>query len=203
MKKLRMWAGLLMLASSVAVATPADNLRQRLAKIGQFSADFSQRVMSPEGKTIHQAQGHFVIAKPGKLNWQETKPSQDKIIADGHTIWYYSPMLEQVTIYSARNAIVHTPFILLADQRTATWKGYQVIRKGQTYQVSAPSHPQQSKFSLQFNDANQISEFIVTDNQGQRSEFKLSHFKLNPKIKAKLFSFTVPKGTQVDDQRQH
>ncbi|MFM2476922.1 outer membrane lipoprotein chaperone LolA [Celerinatantimonas sp. MCCC 1A17872] len=203
MRQLRILAAIfLLLLSPLVMANPASDLRHKLEKISHFGADFSQTVISPEGKTIHQGKGHFVIAKPGKLHWQETHPGDDEIISDGKTIWYYSPMVEQVTIYNTSQAIVHTPFILLADQREKTWQGYKVAQHDGVYTVSSKDSSQQVTFSLRFAKTGDISEFTVVDNQGQHSEFKLSHFNLNPDIQSGTFSFKVPDGTQIDDQRQ-
>lgn len=191
-----------LLLSSVVMANPASELRHRLEKISHFGADFSQTVISPEGKVIHQGKGHFVIAKPGKLHWQETHPGDDEIISDGKTIWYYSPMVEQVTIYNTSQAIVHTPFILLADQREKTWQEYQVKLHDGVYTVSSKDPSKQVTFSLSFGKTGDISEFTVVDSQGQHSKFKLTHFNLHPDIQPGIFSFKVPDGTQIDDQRQ-
>ncbi|CAG9296572.1 outer membrane lipoprotein chaperone LolA [Celerinatantimonas diazotrophica] len=203
MRQLRILGAIVyLLLSPLVMANPASDLRHKLEKISHFGADFSQTVISPEGKVIHRGKGHFVIAKPGKLHWQETHPGHDEIISDGKTIWYYSPMVEQVTIYNTSQAIVHTPFILLTDQREKTWKQYQVKQHDGVYTVSSKDPSQLVTFSLSFGKTGNIREFTVVDGQGQHSEFKLTHFNLHPDIQPGIFSFKVPKGTQIDDQRQ-
>ncbi|MFM2483922.1 outer membrane lipoprotein chaperone LolA [Celerinatantimonas yamalensis] len=202
MKKLRTVVLLLVFISPAVLANAEQTLRTKLQAISQFSADFSQTVVSPDGKVIHQAYGHLVIAKPGKLHWQVMRPNHDEIISNGQTIWYYSPIVEQVSIYNTSDAIVHTPFILLADQRPSTWVGYKVSATKQKYTVTSTHDSQQPAFTVQFDSKDHINEFDVIDNQGQRSEFKLSHFNAKPNIAAGEFSFAIPSGTEIDDQRQ-
>lgn len=191
----------LILVPSLVWADAASQLRAKLVPMQQFSADFAQTVISPEGKTIHEAQGQLVMAKPGKVFWQEQSPGDDEIISDGHTIWYYSPMVEQVSIYDANDAIAHTPFILLANQSSSLWKDYQVkaVKKG--FQVSSKSDSEQPTFVIYF-DGKKIRQFDVVDAQGQRSEFVLSHFVTTLKKHPEGFKFTVPEGIDIDDQRQ-
>ncbi|MFM2483416.1 outer membrane lipoprotein chaperone LolA [Celerinatantimonas sp. YJH-8] len=190
------------LSSFLVMADPMSDLQAKLQPIEHFSADFQQTVISPEGKTVHQAQGRLVMAKPGKVFWQEQSPGDDQIISDGRTIWYYSPMVEQVSIYNASDAIAHTPFILLADPRAKSWSSYQVRQvQADSYRVTSKEDHQQPTFTIVFN-GDAIQEFDVTDSQGQQSRFKLAHFNLTPRINVKQFVFTVPQGVEIDDQRQ-
>ncbi len=41
---------------------------------------------------------------------------------------------------------------------------------------------------------------MVIEEQGQRSEFELTHKKINKKVDDSLYEFKIPKGVEVDDQ---
>lgn len=201
MKLMRMMVIMTAFMSQCVLADAASTLREKLHPIQHFSANFEQTVISPQGKVIHQASGKLVIAKPGKLNWQELHPEQDQIISNGKTIWYYSPIVEQVSIYNTTDAIAHTPFILLADQRKKVWQGYRISLIKDGFKVESKTDTQQPAFTLSFDKQGAIREFDVIDHQGQRSEFKLSHFDLHPVIRSNDFMFKVPEGVAIDDQR--
>ncbi|CAG9001044.1 MAG: Outer-membrane lipoprotein carrier protein [Candidatus Celerinatantimonas neptuna] len=201
MKLMRMMVVLMAFISQYALADAASTLRAKLHPIQQFSANFEQTVISPQGKVIHRASGKLVIAKPGKLNWQERHPEQDQIISNGKTIWYYSPIVEQVSIYNTTDAIAHTPFILLADQRKEVWQNYRVNTVKTGFKVESKTDSQQPSFIISFDKQGAIREFDVVDHQGQRSEFKLSHFNLHPRVRSGDFMFKVPDGVAIDDQR--
>lgn len=47
----------------------------------------------------------------------------------------------------------------------------------------------------------EITEFAVVEQDGQKSRFELGNVK-NVSPSPSLFSFTVPEGVELDDQRQ-
>lgn len=192
------------LTSFAVMANGSDlsaELRQQLGQFDGFNAEFKQNVTSAQQQLVYEGRGQLSIAKPGKLRWEQREPDQDQIISDGQTIWYYSPFVEQVSIYNTDDAIANTPFILLTDQRESLWQGYQVDLKDGWYWVASKEDANQPKFAISFSESGDIASFVIVDNQGQRSEFSLSAFNRQSAFSADLFSFTVPEGTSVDDQR--
>jgi outer membrane lipoprotein carrier protein len=189
------------MGGALAQTPEAGELRQKLSLIEGFKAEFTQTVTSSEAEVIHQGLGFLSIAKPGKLRWVEIEPEQDEIISDGQTIWYYSPFVEQVSIYNTTDAIADTPFILLADQSESLWEHYRVSIKDHWYWVSSLEQSNQPLFALSFTDEGSIAVFAIVDTQGQRSEFVLSNFQRQAEFDAATFVFTVPDGIAIDDQR--
>ena len=55
-------------------------------------------------------------------------------------------------------------------------------------------------FQIQINAKGVIQAFNVIEQDGQQSRFAFTHFKMQ-KPDASLFTFKVPKGVEVDDQR--
>ncbi|MDO6684986.1 MULTISPECIES: outer membrane lipoprotein chaperone LolA [unclassified Agarivorans] len=190
------------LVSGQAVAADAAaELKQHLADLQGFQAQFKQTVIDADGVNIHEAEGKLSLARPAKLNWQQVMPEQDMIVSDGSTIWYYSPFVEQVTIMDAGEAINQSPFILLADDRKESWQNYQVEKLEQGYLVKSKQDPMQAAFWVKLNADSSISRFDIIESTGQRSEFTLDSFKANPKFDSKLFQFDIPANTMIDDQR--
>ncbi|MCV6004971.1 outer membrane lipoprotein chaperone LolA, partial [Escherichia coli] len=77
------------------------------------SADFSKKVISAEGETVMEGEGTVEIARPSLFRWSTTFPDENLLISDGKTLWYYSPFIEQVSIYWQEQATEQTPFVLL------------------------------------------------------------------------------------------
>ena len=42
-------------------------------------------------------------------------PQETQIIADGKTLWYYDPFVQQVTAQWVKDAVNNTPFVLLTS----------------------------------------------------------------------------------------
>ena len=182
--------------------TDASLLKEKLAKFQQINAEFAQVVTNPEGETLNESQGKLTISRPGKFRWQVITPEEELIVSDGKTMWLYSPFIEQVTLINLSDAIEGTPFVLLSGANDKQWQSYQVSRENNQFTVK-DSDPQEqnNSFVFEFNDAGNISRFVVIEEQGQRSEFKLMHKPLTQKIETGYFSFQIPDGVEIDDQR--
>ena len=100
---------LLTLISTTVFAEPKDALNERLALTEGFSALFSQTVISPDKEVILEGEGEVEIARPSLFRWTTLMPDENVLVSDGKTLWYYSPFIEQVTIYWQEQATAQTP----------------------------------------------------------------------------------------------
>lgn len=187
--------------SANALSADAQQLKDKLAVFEQINATFTQKVSSAEGKLLNKSTGEMTISRPGKFHWQVITPEEDLIVSDGKTIWYYSPFIEQVTLINFADAITGTPFALLAGATKAQWADYVVTKKGNIFSVTNPKQVQATRFIFEFDNNNNINKFIVIEEQGQRSEFLLTHKKVLTPIDDAMFKFNIPAGVEVDDQR--
>ncbi|EAR56358.1 hypothetical outer membrane lipoprotein carrier protein [Photobacterium sp. SKA34] len=71
MKKLwlRMLVAVPLLAVTSAWATPQQALSSRLDKVNAFSANFTQKVISPDGETLVDGTGDLSIKRPNLFRW--------------------------------------------------------------------------------------------------------------------------------------
>ncbi|MFT6987328.1 MAG: outer membrane lipoprotein carrier protein [Psychromonas sp.] len=182
--------------------TDAGLLKEKLAKFSQINAEFSQVVTSPEGNLLNESWGKLTISRPGKFRWQVITPEEELIVSDGKTMWLYSPFIEQVTLVNLSDAIEGTPFVLLSGATEKQWDNYTVKMKDNKFTIKNADHQlHDNTFIFEFNDADNISKFTVIEEQGQQSEFKLSHKSLTAPLKADFFDFQIPVGVDIDDQR--
>ena len=182
--------------------TDAALLKEKLAKFSQINAEFSQVVTSQEGNVLNESWGKLTISRPGKFRWQVITPEEELIVSDGKTMWLYSPFIEQVTLINLSDAIEGTPFVLLSGANENQWANYLVKKENNQFTVKgADAQVQDSTFIFEFNDAGNISKFVVIEEQGQHSEFKLSHKPLTENLTAGYFDFQIPAGVEIDDQR--
>lgn len=197
MKKL---AALLFMSFSV-LATPKDELSQRLQLTEGFSADFSQQVTSPEGEVVMEGEGKVEIARPSLFRWTTTLPDENVLVSDGQNLWYYSPFIEQVSIYRQEQATEQTPFILLTRDRASDWDSYTVSQQGDMFTlVPTALDSNQGQFKLEIDAQGAVKGFSVIEQDGQKSAFAFDNIDLS-RPKAERFTFTIPQGVEVDDQR--
>ncbi|EJE4552981.1 outer membrane lipoprotein chaperone LolA [Vibrio parahaemolyticus] len=182
-------------------ASPKDELNKRLAMNEGFSADFSQQVISPEGETVMEGEGSVEIARPSLFRWTTTFPDENLLVSDGKTLWYYSPFIEQVSIYWQEQATEQTPFVLLTRNRASDWDNYKISQKGNEFTlIPTAVDSTQGQFQINIDAKGVVKGFNVIEQDGQKGLFTFSNVKLG-KPKADRFTFTVPKGVEVDDQR--
>lgn len=205
MKKL--WLGMLvavpMLATtSVWAATPQQALSSRLDKVNAFSANFTQKVISPDGETLVDGTGDLSIKRPNLFRWDTKTPDESLLVSDGKTVWYYSPFVEQVTAMWLKDATAQTPFVLLTRNNEKDWSRYNVKQLADTFTLTPKDKTaSMDKFIVTVSKDGQVRNFSVVETDGQRSNYTLSKFTRTTPA-ADLFKFTPPKGVELDDQRQ-
>jgi outer membrane lipoprotein carrier protein len=177
-----------------------EELQGQLAQLKPFSADFTQTVTSAEGDNLSTAKGSMQLQRPNQFRWETTSPDEQLIVSNGKSLWFYNPFVEQVSIYSLKDAIANTPFMLIAGTEQSAWKDYRVTKTSGVYTVITPNDPAATKFTLQFKQG-EISQFSVQEQQGQNSQFVLTNHKTMNKMDPALFNFIIPEDTDIDDQR--
>lgn len=198
---MKKFAVLLLLSSSV-MAAPKDELSKRLQMSDGFSANFTQQLISPEGEVLTQGAGKVDISRPSLFRWETTSPDENLLVSDGKSLWYYSPFIQQVSIYSQEQAIEQTPFILLTRNRASDWDSYKVSQQGDLFTLLPTAvESNQGTFKLEIDKKGAVKGFSVIEQDGQKSEFKFNNINLS-KPSADYFTFSVPEGVEVDDQRK-
>ena len=189
------------LFSTAYATSPKDELNKRLSMNNGFSADFSQQVISPEGETIMEGEGTVEIARPSLFRWSTTFPDENLLVSDGKTLWYYSPFIDQVSIYWQEQATEQTPFFLLTRNRASDWNNYKISQKGDQFTlIPTTVDSTQGQFQINIDAKGVVKGFNVVEQDGQKGLFTFNNVKLG-KPKADRFTFTIPNGVEVDDQR--
>ncbi|MFT6917994.1 MAG: outer membrane lipoprotein carrier protein [Cognaticolwellia sp.] len=179
-------------------------LMAKLAKIEFFSAEFNQQIFDQAGNKLQQGSGLLAVSKPNLVNWQTTMPDESLIVSDGKNLWFYDPFVEQVSVYTLESAIANTPILLITSNNEQLWQDYSVNQlTANRYLISANNENARVK-SLELSFVQKLNHlelaaFNILDATGQLSVITLTHQDKAPK--ASLFTFSVPEGVYLDDQR--
>lgn len=204
--------GTMLVALTAAVLSTANAhddepqaLLARLNHLTTLEADFAQQVTDAQGELVQQLHGHLALARPNLLYWQSDAPDEMVMVADGQNLWYYNPFVEQVTIYQQQNAIAQSPLLLLLDGTSDAWEHYEIKVEGASFALQPlPSASSAQSLQLVFAEHGspaQLTRIILDDGQGQISTIELENVTLNQPVDKQLFTFKVPAGVDVDDQR--
>ncbi|GAL12260.1 outer membrane lipoprotein carrier protein LolA [Vibrio astriarenae] len=173
----------LLLVSSTAFAGAQQELSERLSISDGFSADFTQVVTSPEGDVVMEGEGTVEIARPSLFRWTTTLPDENVLVSDGQSIWYYSPFIEQVSIFWQEQAAAQTPFILLTRDQESDWDNYQVSQQQDVFTLVPTSQDvNQGTFQIVINDAGEVSGFKVIEQDGQKGDYTFSNLSTKAPI---------------------
>ncbi|EGR0062981.1 TPA: outer membrane lipoprotein chaperone LolA [Vibrio vulnificus] len=197
---MKKWLVVFFLSAS-ALANPQQELNQRLGMNDGFSANFNQTVTSPDGEVVMEGEGSVDIARPSLFRWSTSLPDENLLVSDGKTLWYYSPFIEQVSIYWQEQAVQQTPFVLLTRNQSSDWENYQITQDGNMFTlVPKAADSTQGQFQIDIDAKGIVHGFNVIEQDGQKGIFKFTDIKLE-KPAAARFTFNVPEGVEVDDQR--
>lgn len=179
-------------------------LMATLAKIEFFSAEFTQQIFDEAGNELQQGSGLLSVSKPNLVNWQTVLPDESLIVSDGSNLWFYDPFVEQVSVYSLESAIANTPILLITSNDDKLWQDYTVVKlTDDRYLISAIDvNARVKSLELSFTNRNnnvELAAFNILDATGQLSVITLTHNYKEPD--ASLFTFSVPEGVYLDDQR--
>lgn len=177
-------------------------LRELVAQITSFEAQFDQQVKDVDGTNLMEGKGKVYLAQPALIRWHAITPDENIMISDGDTLWVHNIDLEQVTAMTAKNAIESTPFALLTSKDDVLWQGYSVNKKGDEYQISPIVPKGQVKQLNVVLDKQQFKQLTIVDVSGQKSLFTFVDSRHNHKVDGELFKFVIPKDVELDDQRQ-
>ena len=192
----------LLSASSFAFADAADELQNRLNQVTVLSADFAQTVTSVGGKNVQQGSGKLQIKRPNLFRMDTKSPQETQIIADGKTLWYYDPFVQQVTAQWVKDAVNNTPFVLLTSNDKSHWNQYSVTQNADTFVLKPKAKNSNIKqFDIRVDANGVLKNFSTTEKDGQTNLYVLRNIT-NQTLADGLFQFTVPKGVELDDQRK-
>ena len=188
--------------ASMAWANADIELQNRLNKVSVLSADFAQTVMSANGSNVQQGNGKLRIKRPNLFR-MDTKSSQEtQIIADGKTLWFYDPFVEQVTANWVKDAVNNTPFVLLTSNDKSHWAQYTVEQKDDRFVLKPKAKNSNIKqFDIRIDPNGVLKGFSTIEKDGQSNQYILRNIT-NQNLDGSLFKFTVPKGIELDDQRK-
>ena len=192
----------LLSASSFAFADAADELQNRLNQVTVLSADFAQTVTSVGGKNVQQGSGKLQIKRPNLFRMDTKSPQETQIIADGKTLWYYDPFVQQVTAQWVKDAVNNTPFVLLTSNDKSHWNQYSVTQNADTFVLKPKAKNSNIKqFDIRVDANGVLKNFSTTEKDGQTNLYVLRNIT-NQTLADSLFQFSVPKGGELDDQRK-
>ena len=189
-----------------------ESLETFVKTVHSGRANFSQVVTSPakEGQAPKSktSSGSFAFLRPNRFSFVYTKPFEQRIVADGQTLWLYDTDLNQVTSRKLSSVLSGTPAAVIAA--AVDLKGLQAdfiltaqpARAGLQWVLATPKtkEGQLQSIGVGFKSTDKGSELAaleILDSFGQNSVMTFTQVEVNPPLTGAAFAFKAPPGADV------
>jgi outer membrane lipoprotein carrier protein len=188
-----------------AAIDTARALQQRYDRVKDFTADFTHTYAGGVLKKKSTESGSVQIKKPGRMRWEYTSPEKKTFVSDGRKIYSYIPADKQAIVSDVPSDDQATTAVLFL-----TGKG-NLVRDFDVVFADAPSadtialrlNPRQKQRDYDWlvivvdRVSLQLRGLTAADQQGGRSTFQFAKYRENTGIADSVFTFRIPRGTDV------
>jgi periplasmic chaperone LolA len=201
-------AGLVLLvASAVQAADIAATIQARYEKLRTFSATFEQTLTHKESGSVEKRQGNLLFQKPLLIRWQTDKPHEETLVVTHKEIWDYLADEEIAYRYPLELVRDSRTIIQVITGQAALTKDFDVKEAGQENGL-AKLHLYPKEPAPQMVEAllwvepstGYIRRASIIDFYGNSNDVRFTQFKPDTSLKESDFTFTAPKGVEVEDR---
>jgi len=201
MRRLLLLVGLCSCLARAASDSLWQNLRARYLGLKTLSGTFTENICNEQAGTCTPFEGRFSIQVPSRYRLEVTDPQKQLIVSDSTTLWVY---IEDRRLAQKQPAGGFAPVLaFLGPVLDSTASGEVSKDSTGTYVVKVKMDDEMSALSdlvLELDaTGTRITGFAFTDGWGNKTHFGLYDQQWNPKLSPKLFEFTPPKGTTIEE----
>jgi len=184
-----------------------SEIQNRYEKTNDFEANFIQEYIGKVMKQPNKGEGKVYFKKKGMMRWDYTVPNQ-KLISDGHTLWYYQPEEKQVLVSDVSKVLKEkTPLAFLAGEGNLGRDfnllnlNESVSQKEDNYVVELASKEPLATVSKLILTVDKKTYIVlqadVVDGLGNVTRTRFIDTKTNVGLSNSFFQFTIPPRTDV------
>ena len=201
-------AGLVLLVASAAQAADiAATIQARYEKLRTYSATFEQTLTHKESGSVEKRQGSLLFQKPLLIRWQTDKPHEETLVVTHKEIWDYLADEEIAYRYPLELVRDSRTIIQVITGQAALTKDFDVKEAGQENGL-AKLHLYPKEPAPQMVEAllwvepstGYIRRASIIDFYGNSNDVRFTQFKPDTSLKESDFTFTAPKGVEVEDR---
>jgi outer membrane lipoprotein carrier protein len=195
-------------ALSADSTPPLDYILKELEKRytgSQFSAEFLQESTIKAMEITDFASGRVYVRYPGMMRWEYEKPERQAIITDGHKLWIYRPLDNQVMTGNAP--------VFFRDGKGASFlSDIRLVRQKFTITLHPPEGeylyelrlvPREKTLNISqirlyvVPRAFTIARIVTLDDYGDDTRIDIVNPQFSVELDPALFKFEIPPGADV------
>ncbi len=199
--------------SGAALSKQEGGLREAVEKryheISDLAAKFSQESFFPSVEASKFSNGTVSFRRAGKMDWTYEAPDEQRFTSDGSTVWWYQPSTNQVIVRDLTQSLISgvpVSFLLGVGslRESFDFEAKCTTPRGLVLQlVPKKGNANANRFDLLVDrkDFSPLGAKII-DVAGSETSIVFEDRVVNRGVDEKRFSFQIPKGTDVIDERK-
>lgn len=200
-------AALMAQPGHAASADLVDRIQKAYANINAFTADFTQTLTHKESGAVEKRNGSIQFQKPLRVRWQTEKPHEETLVINSREIWDYIPEEQIAYRYGPEVAQDSRRIIQVITGQAKLDRDFDVKNgineNGLVKLALFPKEPSTDLVEATIwadPQSGIIQRASVTDFYGNINNIAFKSFKPASKLPDQRFSFTPPKGVDVEDR---
>ncbi len=193
------------------MAAVAAKVQAAYADMQSFRADFTQELLQRDSGVVQKREGVIAFKRPLLVRWETSAPHAELLMVTDKEIWNYLPDEELAYRYSRALAEDSRSLIQVITGQSALTRDFDV-ESAQTpedgdliHLLLFPKEPstELTEAQLWIDPATSlIRRAQVMDFYGNTNTVELKALEKNVSLSASSFTFTPPKGTEVEDHTE-
>jgi len=196
-----------LLAGSVSAQSIPARVQAKYKDISSMRADYTQTLVHKESGSREQRTGVLSFTKPLLVRMETKKPSPEILLVAKDVIWNAFPEEEIAYKYSLKLAQDSRSIVQVITGQASLDKDFYLEDKGVEGNLAVldlfPKEPTQAMVEVRLwidTKTDLIKKLRVYDFYGNENEMNFTKQDVNAKIPASQFSYSPPKGFDVEDR---
>lgn len=195
--------------AATAQAAPSDivsGIKARYDKLQNFTATFEQTLTHKESGSVEKRTGSLRFRKPLLIRWETEAPTPELLVVTEKEIWDYLPDEEVAYRYPPDLVQDSHSIIQVLTGQSALDRDFDLKEEGREGGLRKirlyPKEPtaQMVEALIWVENDYLIRRADIIDFYGNHNDVRFVEFKSNSGVPVSTFSFTPPKGVDVEDR---
>ncbi|MCI0370959.1 MAG: outer membrane lipoprotein chaperone LolA [candidate division NC10 bacterium] len=199
--------GLLLSAAAPPAATDVvGRIEARYRALSTLQGRYLQTATLQAAGQTERAAGRFFLKRPAMMRWEQESPEPRLLVADGTTLWSYSPLDRQAVTQPVGPTLQASPSLHFLTGMATLGTAFTVASvledaAGDALFVSlTPKTPDPAVYRLIVRVRRQtalVDRLTLVDAYENTTVLEFSDLRENPRLPDSLFTFRPPPGTDV------
>ncbi len=189
-----------------AVSNLEDELQKKYQNINSLHTTFTQKLTHKESGSVEQRNGTLSFQKPLNVRWETQNPYPELLLITDKVIWNYLPDEEIAYKYKPNLMQDIQALVEVITGQAKLGEDFEVKHVGKEGELTVlqlfpyEPKPEMVEAIIGIDTKNMlIKKASIVDFYGNINTMQFTSIKINSGINKNTFSFTPPKGIDVED----